>query len=325
MYVESDRKLRQLVKAEDECEEKNTADIVLSECLNDGTKNASVEAVTLSPTERLCSSCEVKFDNEESFSGHENNGKPESMVKLSKPNHFKTKQTNSRKINNFNIPKWECFKCHSEWLSFQSFNAHHKACHLMDLKGNSAGNHVENQKFKGNYHINSDDEFVCNLCSSTFQTRMSVYDHIRKHSGLKFLCHLDGKWFSSRNNLAKHHRTVHLKEKNYQCNVCQKRYDSSYRLRIHQNSHQGIRQFGCTICPRDFLTSSSLARHKKTVHSQDEPFCCNICLRKFNIAYNMKMHMATHTGIRQHICSHCNADFHRKRKLDLHMKDVHNV
>lgn len=215
------------------------------------------------------------------------------------------------------VSAWECFECHKTYKSLKTIRKHSKQCNQLKSEAKLA---------KGRfYHKNESNEFVCDVCSKCFATRQSIYAHIQRHIGQKVLCNICGKCFSNRNNLTKHHKTVHLKEKNYQCPTCEKRYDSSYRLRIHQNAHQGIRLFACPLCPQSFITSSALSRHKKTVHKQGELYECNVCFRKFNVAYNMRAHMVTHTGIKPHICQYCKADFHRKHKLVAHLKEVHKL
>lgn len=186
------------------------------------------------------------------------------------------------------VSLWECFACHKTYKSVKTVRKHSKTCQKLQRGQSKVAN-----------------------------------KHLEQHNGMKFLCNICGKCLSNRNNLTKHHKTVHLKEKNYPCPTCEKRYDSSYRLRIHQNSHTGIRPYSCTLCTLTFLRTSALSRHKKTVHKQGELYECNICFRKFNVAYNMRAHMVTHTGIKPHVCQFCKTDFTRKYKLVSHLLEVH--
>lgn len=312
MYVESDRKLRTILKP-------NITDAVIN------TNDDEIESIKCEvSSEWNCSTCLHQFTTENSLKTHENQC-DKILLKAKKVDENRESNANNLKcmqivigVEQSNVTIWECYKCHIEFKTMRTLKTHSGRCEMAQFAGRKT-------KYKGNYHINDDGQFICNLCNGTFRSRTSVYDHIRQHSGQKFLCNICGRFLSSRNNLTKHYRTVHLKEKNYQCSACEKRYDSSYRLRIHQNSHDGIRQFNCKLCSRNFLSSSSLARHRRTVHSQGEEYSCPICLRKFNIAYNMRIHMHTHSGIRPHICGHCNAGFHRKIKLQLHLKEVHGL
>lgn len=216
------------------------------------------------------------------------------------------------------VPKnWICKKCGDVFDAKIALNEHKYSKHR---------NPNKTYKFPQNYHRNECGEFVCDFCGKGFATRGRVNGHIRSHTDEKALCNMCGKSFSSRNNLSKHHKTVHLKEKNFQCHVCENRYDSSYRLKIHLNRHQGIRQFVCKFCNNRFMTTSALERHKKTMHS-DTPrvHVCSICSKGFKVAENLRAHLTTHTGFRGHICVHCGAEFTRKTKLDVHIEESHGV
>ncbi|XP_037051509.1 zinc finger protein 271-like [Bradysia coprophila] len=305
MYVESDRKLRAL--NETDCKPN------LESYDFDGDSFLPHEIVAVVKKEDCAES--LKSETDDDFQKRPSSSSTSPPIDA-KPNAEDDKLRKKRKRF---VSQWECFACHKTYKSIKTIRKHSRAC---CLQIESQGSPLKKERL---YHNNQSNEFVCDLCGKCFPNRRAVYSHIQKHTGQKVLCNICGKCFSNRNNLTKHHKTVHLKEKNYQCPTCEKRYDSSYRLRIHQNAHAGIRLFGCSLCPQSFITSSALSRHKKTVHKQGELYECNVCFRKFNVAYNMRAHMVTHTGIKPHICQYCKADFHRKHKLVSHMKEVHKL
>lgn len=306
MYVESDRKLRSLIETDRkpivEAYEFDTNNTILPlEVVAVVKKEVHVESIKFEADdddENVVSACDPRL--------------PAIVTGAANPANSRKEKKQKRVVS-----MWECFACHKTYKSNKTIRRHAKVCNRLEIRPKSAK--------VSYYQKNTDNEFVCDLCGKRFTSRQSVYQHIQKHVGQKFLCNICGKCLSNRNNLTKHHKTVHLKEKNYQCTTCEKRYDSSYRLRIHQNSHQNIRLFGCVLCPQRFITTSALSRHKKTVHKQGQLYECNVCFRKFNIAYNMRAHMVTHTGIKPHICQYCKADFQRKHKLVTHLKEVHGL
>lgn len=306
MYVESDRKLRSL--NETDC--KPTVESFEFETEN----TLPHEVVAVVKKEVYVESFKVEADDDDSRENLHSTSEQGPSAYIAGSNlvdcKIGKKQKRLRSV-------WECFACHRTYKSIKTVKRHSKICRRTDAQPTVAK--------VSYYQKNTNNQFVCDLCNKCFTTRQSVYAHIQKHIGQKFLCNICGKCLSNRNNLTKHHKTVHLKEKNYHCTTCEKRFDSSYRLRIHQNSHQNIREFGCPLCPQRFLTSSALSRHKKTVHKQGVLYECNVCFRKFNIAYNMRAHMVTHTGIKPHICQYCKADFQRKHKLVTHLKEVHGI
>lgn len=296
MLVESDRKLRSL--NETDC--KPTLD------------SLELETHNVLPHEVVAV---VKNEVSDDDSPRTPNSTTDDQRHAAGPNDVECKKEKRQKRF---VSIWECFACHRTYKVKKTVRRHSKKCLRFEsrMRTSAGGRH---------YQKNMNNEFECDFCKKQFKTRQAMYAHIRKHIGQKFLCNICGKCLSDRNNLTKHHKTVHLKQKNYQCSTCEKRFDSSYRLRIHENAHKGIRLFGCPLCPQRFITSSALSRHKKTVHKQGELYECTVCFRKFNVAYNMRAHMVTHTGIRPHNCQYCKADFQRKNKLVAHIKEVHGL
>lgn len=225
-----------------------------------------------------CSSCPDKFESKFALGKHKRMCRKPSICKteIGEPETEDTIPTCTElesETSHLPEPKeadscdaWECYKCHTEFKSSYDLRSHNKQCNVSvsrrkanpDASGNWLCNvcdttfpskrkmndhksvaHPELTHYKRNYKINANNEFVCNLCTEVFITRRSVYEHIRKHNGQKALCGICGKFLSDKNNLNKHHQSVHLKQKKHSCHLCDKRYDSTYRLKIHLNSHKG--------------------------------------------------------------------------------------
>lgn len=94
-------------------------------------------------------------------------------------------------------------------------------------------------------------------------------------SNLNFGCYYEfcGKGFTTKYNLKRHINSVHLKIKDYLCELCGKTLVSKIALMEHNYSHEDIKPIKCPYigCEQMFSRSSLLCSHKKT-HDQSEEF-----------------------------------------------------
>lgn len=351
MYLESDRKLHEMHK--------------IKPLSIDGKKQyEKIYVVTPDYSSQSTStfncSCALKFETSGHLRKHQricsNLIEAETMENDLLPNNgIKVEAPVNEVVMEHNEPnsQWECFKCHDPFNSVKQLTKHSKNCRIVvatrirqknpdengkwkcvlcqqifdskkELREHKQDVHTKLNRLKRNYRINENSEFVCNLCSDVFPTRRSIYEHVRKHNG-KALCNICGKLLSDRNNLNKHHQSVHLKQRKYSCSMCDKRYDSSYRLNIHINSHKGIRNYSCTLCTSKFISRAALTRHLKTIHTDEKKYVCEICFKGFKLANKLKTHMFVHTGIYEHPCDQCEKGFRQKSKLVHHIKESHAV
>lgn len=61
------------------------------------------------------------------------------------------------------------------------------------------------------------------------------------HNGIRNeMCELCGKKFCNKNDVTRHHKTVHLGIKKYVCTVCNKAFSNSSNLESHFRIHTGL-------------------------------------------------------------------------------------
>ena len=80
------------------------------------------------------------------------------------------------------------------------------------------------------------------------------------------------------------------KAKNNHCNLCDKSYESSYKLKLHMNAHTGERPFVCEFCGKGFARGPNLNAHRR-VHTGEKPFVCKRCNRGFSHPSDRIVHM----------------------------------
>ena len=87
------------------------------------------------------------------------------------------------------------------------------------------------------------------------------------------------------------------KAKNNYCHLCEKSYESSYKLKLHMNAHTGERPFVCEFCGKGFARGPNLNAHRR-VHTGEKPFTCNRCSRGFSHPSDRIVHMVTEVCVR---------------------------
>ncbi|KAJ8299810.1 hypothetical protein KUTeg_023870 [Tegillarca granosa] len=76
------------------------------------------------------------------------------------------------------------------------------------------------------------------ICDKTFENKKSLIRHKRaKHSGVTYPCSTCGKTFEYVGHITHHERACNPGPKQFDCNICGKRYATEGGLRRHQEVH----------------------------------------------------------------------------------------
>lgn len=173
-------------------------------------------------------------------------------------------------------------------------------------------------------------ETKCPNCSSVFETKILLYNHLRHCLLLR--CRVCGDMFTDRSSYNSHMVRFHPKKKKKNvnvknvglkkkclCNICGKSFSSSF-LRIHLLTHDSNRKYVCEFCGRVFLYAQCLRVHLR-MHKGNMSFLCDLCGLGFNYKPGYETHMNKHSGHKPHKCSICGKSYYSKAFLQKHVKN----
>ena len=89
-------------------------------------------------------------------------------------------------------------------------------------------------------------------------------------SGLKSAyvvsCDQCGRKFTDKGRAYKDHLDYHKGIKNYQCQICDKRFATAASLREHASQHSGMNTHACKICRKEFKRVQNVRQHLIWTH-----------------------------------------------------------
>ena len=182
------------------------------------------------------------------------------------------------------------------------------------------------------YHLMSkhgEGSLICKKCDEEFPTINVLYNHNKAvHRKISFKCDYCEYVSKQKVHLLDHINGVHLKEKNFKCTMCEKRYSTSSSLSVHIKSHSKI-YTNCKDCGKNIL-ERSLKGHQQEVHSKTSErkhVCVHChCKKTFKRKDHMNEHInVVHTKTVELKCNMCKKQFTQKSNLQTHLKLVHKV
>ena len=166
--------------------------------------------------------------------------------------HYKSKvkrNLETHKLIHKNAKQFKCNECNKKFNQSSGLKKHNSLIHSNERK------------------------YKCNECNKRFNRKYYLKSHRLIHSNERqFVCDWSqcGQRFKTNSNLNRHKRIVHLKERPFECNECQKKFFYKTDLEIHKRIHSGENPLICEHknCGKRFNQKSNLDRHVKCLKNQ---------------------------------------------------------
>ncbi|KAI4471512.1 zinc finger and scan domain-containing [Holotrichia oblita] len=163
----------------------------------------------------------------------------------------------------------------------------------------------------------------CYICRRIFSGRGALWNHMRTHQEnvtkeKNFVCEVCDKRFNKKYHL-ECHMVTHTKAKPYKCDGCEKRFGTTQSLLLHKRTHTGEKPYTCHICNKSFLAKTHLTNHVR-VHTGEKLFKCSYCQKCLASQPSLAEHIRSHTGEKPYSCDYCERRFARLPALKIHLR-----
>lgn len=146
--------------------------------------------------------------------------------------------------------------------------------------------------------VDSDhNQFKCTSCSKGYKNQLAFKRHMAVIHGLvptdkhNLECKRCHTYFPTETQLTAHYRShLHAKDKTENtCPYCPKFFTTAGALKRHVTCiHENIKPYICDCCGKGMKTLTALNEHK-LVHTDECPFECPICFRRFKNKARLKV------------------------------------
>ena len=115
--------------------------------------------------------------------------------------------------------------------------------------------------------------------------------------------------------------------KQFNCNICDKSFQSNLLLKGHLKNVHLSKKYVCNLCDKVFARKGHLNYHLKQAHEENgKSHKCNFCEKSFATPGMVKSHIdLIHGEKRNFECDKCDKDFKSRWALEYHVSNSHRM
>ena len=184
---------------------------------------------------------------------------------------------------------------------------------------------ISEDEFSKHKEICKPKKAQCSECGKILSNKKKLNDHmiLHTHTDKQFSCEICEKKYRTEKDLLKHKKSSHIDLRT--CDIC----GASIRggkgaLKDHIKTHEENRErpYSCETCGKSFYKPQLLKTHLES-HNEEKIFSCQSCGKSFSRKALLKQHEMVHADALPFSCSVCSKTYKYRSTLQKHMRS-HN-
>ncbi|XP_055542785.1 zinc finger protein 675-like [Wyeomyia smithii] len=166
---------------------------------------------------------------------------------------------------------------------------------------------------------------ACHICGKLYDS-WKLKAHLNDHENRKpYACDKEGchSAFSGVDLLNRHKKLWHSDYFYKSCTICGRKCKTQGIYKTHISYHEAPK-LPCEICGKLMRNKRSMWKHLKSHENpEDRKHVCDICNKRFAVAYTLRVHKRIHTKEKPFACERCEKRFQYNCLLKNHMEKHH--
>ncbi|XP_058443528.1 PR domain zinc finger protein 5-like [Malaya genurostris] len=169
-------------------------------------------------------------------------------------------------------------------------------------------------------------QITCHLCGKQYD-HWKLKAHLNEHEDKRpYVCDQSGcnSAFRGLDLLNRHKKLLHSDYFYKSCPVCDRKCKTQGVYKTHISYHEDPK-LPCDVCGKLMRNKRSMWKHMKSHESMEErKHVCDICNKRFAVAYTLRVHRRIHTQEKPFACNICEKQFQYNCLLKNHINRYHN-